>query len=30
VLVAANIAPTGEIPEIAGAISPVGLLALSG
>jgi putative integral membrane protein (TIGR02587 family) len=30
VLVAANIAPTGEIPELAGAISPGGLLALSG
>lgn len=30
VLVAANIAPTDEIPALAGAITPVGLLALSG
>lgn len=29
VLVAANIAPTDEIPEIAGAIAPLGLIALS-
>jgi len=29
VLVAANIAPTDEIPEIAGAITPLGLIALS-